>query len=347
MANTVIVKEQSPGSVKTAADYLHNGGIVIIPTETVYGIAIDPSNQGAVKRLGEIKKRDAGKPLARFIASVEQIDTLKPLLKKQVKKTARIFFPGPLTLVIESESGEKTGIRMPDNQCAHAITSRLSFLPAVTSANIAGSHPLLKIQDIINTFSGKVDCIIDSGDIHGKASTVVEFGSQGIHLLRSGPVDFPELLEAATVTFLFVCSGNICRSATAHYLFTEKLKKKFSTHTISRFGFRVISAGTYRINGNTPPLELIEILGKDNIDISKHRSQGLTEELLEHADIVYAMDETHMDFIRENHPDFMQKTRKLGCNGADIEDPYMGTREIYRKSVSRINESLEEVVKEL
>jgi len=330
-----------------AASILSKGGIAVIPTDTVYGMAVDPGNSKSVQRLYRIKQREPSNPLARFFTSAEGFETMEPILPLQVRKCARSLLPGPLTLVIENRKGETTGIRIPDNPTALEITSLLPFAPAVTSVNVSGSPPLTSITEIMETFGNEVDIIIDAGDITGAPSSVAGFLSDGIRIIREGNISGDTIMAHSAVTILFVCSGNICRSTAAEYYCRKRLSEKYGTDDLSRFGFTIESAGTFMLEGNSPPEEIITIMEKEGIDVRGHTSQPLYPALLEKADIVYTMDASHTEFIRSLAPQYLEKAELLDPDGQDIPDPYQKPFTDYVHALARIKYSVSKVAESL
>jgi len=343
-----VYKDGSPQAVRAAVECLAAGGIAIIPTDTVYGMAVNPADEGAVSRLYGIKKRDRGKPLARFLPDAERFSDLPPFhLRRQVMKCASRFMPGPITIVVEHDTGTKTGIRIPDHPTAREVAARLDTLSAVTSVNVSGTPPLTRIGEITEAFGDAVDVIIDAGEVAGKPSTVVGFFKEGITVLREGGIPPERIREAAAFTLLFVCSGNICRSAAAEYYCRKALRETGKASDPEAAGFRVISAGTYMLEGNVPPPEVVSILASDGIDASGHRSRALTAALVEKADEIYVMERAHREIINRLAPSHAGKVKLLDPAGGDIPDPYNRSYEVYREVLTRVRNHVLEVVKTL
>lgn len=343
----IVIEDTGNKAAAQAAAVLSKGGIAVIPTDTVYGIAVDPGNSKAVRRLCRIKQREPDNPLARFFTSAEGFETMDPILPLQIRKCAHNLLPGPLTLVLENRKGETTGIRIPGHPTALKIASRLPFAPAVTSVNISGSPPLTSISKIKEIFGDQVDIIIDAGDIAGAPSTVAGFLSEGIRVIREGSISRDTIMANSSITVLFVCSGNICRSAAAEYYCRKNLMEKYGTDDLSRFGFTIESAGTFMLEGNSPPEEIITIMEQEDIDVRGHTSQPLYPALLEKADIIYTMDASHTEFIRGLDPAFLEKTELLDPDGQDIPDPYQKPFKDYMHALARIKYSVSKVVKSL
>ncbi|MFH1708197.1 MAG: Sua5/YciO/YrdC/YwlC family protein [Planctomycetota bacterium] len=338
-----VLPANDPRAVDAAIEAIARGGLVIMPTETVYGLAIDPGSPAALTRLYELKQRDRGKPLTRFIADPGLVARFDPLLRAPAARCAARCMPGPLTMVIEDSRGAFTGVRMPAHPVARAVTAGLPCLCAVTSVNRSGEPPLARIADIKAAFGPSVDLIIDDGDLAGTPSTVAEFGRRGIRILREGDMSLDAVRDAATVTILFVCSGNICRSAAAEYYLRQALRLRLGPADLEACGYRVRSAGTLGLVGNGPPEEVVRIMAKEGIDLRDHLSTALSAQIVAGADRIFVMDEGHMIHMRAAYPAVIGRTRLLRADGRDIEDPYEGPARLYERVMSEIRQSVMEV----
>jgi len=174
--------------IREAADILRRGGIVAIPTETVFGLACDFANTEAIKRLYAIKKRPEDKPFAIQVASIDKILDFTGPLSPVIEKALNRFWPGPLTIIIESKKGKK-GFRIPDNRAALALLSEIGRPLAVTSANTSGENALISVKDVARCFSGLIDAIIDDGnEISGIESTILDCTVTPFKILRKGAI---------------------------------------------------------------------------------------------------------------------------------------------------------------
>jgi L-threonylcarbamoyladenylate synthase len=124
------------GAITKAVDCLAAGGLVILPTETVYGLACDPNQPKALKRLQATKGRDANKPIARLVASPAQVKSQTLHWNKGIEALCQTYWPGPLTLVLETQTGW-TGFRVPDHPIPIAVATAFGSSIALTSANFS------------------------------------------------------------------------------------------------------------------------------------------------------------------------------------------------------------------
>lgn len=178
---------QSPDALITAAEILNRGGIVIIPTDTVYGIAARPDKPEAVARIAQIKGRPTGKPIALLTAD-ERAVAHAP---ESARKLMRRFWPGALTLVIDGE-----GYRVPNHDFTRELIRACGGLLRVTSANLSGAMPALSAAQALEDVGLAADLVIDGGTSPGgTASSVVSFDEKGAPLiLREGAISKAELL---------------------------------------------------------------------------------------------------------------------------------------------------------
>lgn len=174
-----------------AANLLKRGGVVVIPTDTVYGLAAHPDFPDAVKRLYTIKGREEAKPIAFLAANKEAVLSYGAKMPQKAKELAEAHWPGALTLVLECKDGAQEGFRVP----YHTFTSRLLMLCGgvlrVTSANLSGRRPATDVPQALAETGIKADMILDGGiSPGGVPSTVVRVLSDGVvEVLRNGAVE--------------------------------------------------------------------------------------------------------------------------------------------------------------
>ncbi len=183
-----------PAVIARAADAVRKGGVIVFPTETVYGLGGDGGRPEVVRRLFAIKGRAEEKPLARLAADWNDLAEVD--WREETRRLAEKFWPGPLTLILPLRDGRAQGFRFPDHALTRAIV-RGSGVPFVaTSANRSGESEARSGEDVRRLFSGRVDAILDAGEIRGRASTVLDLTISPPRLLREGPVSRKELEKA-------------------------------------------------------------------------------------------------------------------------------------------------------
>ena len=206
MKNTLTLKtfdiNNDIDDIKTVAEILRNGGIVAIPTETVYGLAADAFSGEAVKKIFEAKGRPQDNPLIVHISDFSQIYTIAREVPESAKKLADKFWPGPLTIILpkrpevpdETSGGLDTvAVRMPSHKVANKIIE-LSCPLAAPSANISGFPSPTSFEHVEADMTGRADAICDGGDCDvGVESTVITLATKVPMLLRPGGVTLEQL----------------------------------------------------------------------------------------------------------------------------------------------------------
>jgi L-threonylcarbamoyladenylate synthase len=196
--------EATDEAIKAAAYLMREGGVVVYPTETVYGIGCIPSDPDAAQRICELKGR-ADKPLPLIcadIAAARKVVEMSP----EAEKLAAKFWPGPLTMVLPAkvkysmwvQRGAKTlGLRVSPYPIAQKLAKEAGGVIVSTSANISGDEPAKSAEEAKKIFGKKVDIILDGGPSPGaESSTVVDLSGEEIWLLRKGPVSGEEIMAA-------------------------------------------------------------------------------------------------------------------------------------------------------
>lgn len=207
MTESALIHPFSETAVIKAVAVLRHGGIVAFPTETYYGLAVDPFNTAALSRLFAVKKRETRKPILTLVNSREQLSQLVRVIPLPFQTLMDRFWPGPLTLVFEGGPGlpplltghtNTVGIR----QSSHPVALRLSLFfggaITATSANISGYAPAVIADDIARNFGTGIDMVIDGGKTPGGAgSTLVGIDKGQLQLIRKGVIPFAEITAVA------------------------------------------------------------------------------------------------------------------------------------------------------
>lgn len=167
---------------------------MVVPTETVYGVACDPAVPGALIRLQTVKGRDATKPLARLVAGVKPVLAAVPHWSDGMQRLADRFWPGPLTMVVETPEGW-VGFRVPAHAVALGLAAGCVQGLALTSANRSGTPDTRTAQEAQRAI--KADLVLDAGPSaeHAVPSTVVRVAATEVTCLREGVVPFEAILR--------------------------------------------------------------------------------------------------------------------------------------------------------
>ncbi len=207
MAQVIQVVSGSPDSlndaVQRASDVLHRGGLVIFPTETVYGLAADALSEEAVRRVWEVKGRSWDKPLPVQVADVDSLRLLWREVPEDLITLIRALMPGPLTLVywrsalvpdVVTAGADTAGVRIPDHPVALALLRAFGRPIVAPSANLSGEEPPSRVEDISPRLLEQVDLVIDAGGTGGGVpSTVLDVTTRPARVLRAGALSTSEL----------------------------------------------------------------------------------------------------------------------------------------------------------
>lgn len=191
--------------LKIVGQTIKNGGLVIFPTETVYGIGTNGLNENAIKNLYSVKKRNSDKPISLLVSSIDMVNKIAFDISDIEYKLMEHFFPGPFTIVLKKKdivpdiltaNKDTVGIRMPDCKIAQKLMEYAGCPIAAPSANITGKPSGTNVDTIINDFHNKVDFIIDNGEAKiGLASTIVQVIDGIPHILREGSITKEQILK--------------------------------------------------------------------------------------------------------------------------------------------------------
>jgi L-threonylcarbamoyladenylate synthase len=201
----VSIDTPDPRVLAEAATVIEQGGIVAYPTDTLYGLAVDPRNDTAVARLFAVKGRHAAKAISLIAATIEQVMAAATLTSDD-ERLARAFWPGPLTLLLAPRAslvprltaeGPTVGVRIPAHAIARALAARAGFAITATSANRAGRPAAVTSDEVAAGLGDDVDLILDAGPtVGGPPSTIVATGPSGPKLVRVGAVAWDRVLES-------------------------------------------------------------------------------------------------------------------------------------------------------
>lgn len=172
------------------------GSVLLVPTETVYGLVCAWNDPAGIEKIYHLKSRDRGKPLAMFADGLPMLERYGIAPETNTKRLIKDMCPGPITLILEDIRGQKTGFRIPDHEFILALLSGAAFPLASTSANLSGNPPALSVKDALEQLEGIPDMVIDSGPLpaDAAASTVVEIeNDRSFRILRRGPVTSAEI----------------------------------------------------------------------------------------------------------------------------------------------------------
>ncbi len=175
-----------------AIEIMAGGGVILYPTDTVYGLGANIFNNDAVERIYEIKKRDQSKPLSVLVQNTESLELIADL-NRSTREIINKWLPGPFTFILNKKNAvspyvsasSKVGVRIPDYKIARALASL--FPITTTSANLTNECTLSNPQDILKQIGTDIDLVIDVGDLGAaNPSTVIDLSSSKPTLVRNG-----------------------------------------------------------------------------------------------------------------------------------------------------------------
>lgn len=185
--------------LRRAQSILKRGGVVVIPTDTAYGLAVDPRNRGALKRIFQIKQRPPEKALPWVAGSLAQVQKYFFLSSLELR-LAKKFWPGPLSLVLRHKrTGVKVAIRVPAVTSIRSLCITFGRPLTATSANISGKpncYSPISVRRQFQSLTLQPDALIDAGRLHRRRpSTIVELRAGRPHIYRTGPITEKNILQ--------------------------------------------------------------------------------------------------------------------------------------------------------
>lgn len=191
--------------LSAAVQVLKGGGVIVFPTETLYGLGADALNDAAVEKVFQLKGRDPHNPIPVLVADLEMLHTLVAKVPTTAQKLMERYWPGPLTLVLPGKknipkplcnSSGGVGIRISSQSIATLLVNGLGRPLTATSANPSGKEPARTLQEAKNYFANRVDVFVDGGTLTSKSgSTVVEVMEDSIKIIREGEINAYELRQ--------------------------------------------------------------------------------------------------------------------------------------------------------
>lgn len=201
---TEVINSNAPHAAKAASEVLKKGGVVVYPTETLYGIAVRALDKGAADKVFEIKGRPKNMPIPVLLRDIDMLGTVAEFNEKATE-LARKYWPGALTIIVKEKGvlpevitagTGKVAVRISRNSFVQSLFEHFDEPITSTSANISGGGNLTLIEDIKKAFEGKVDLIIDSGNIPSSlGSTIVDVSVNPPQIIRAGDIKQEEIVE--------------------------------------------------------------------------------------------------------------------------------------------------------
>ncbi len=356
-------------AVRKTVDCLQNGKVVVLPTETVYGLAASTRQEDAVRRLVEIKQRRNGHPMPLAFHGIRQISEFATEMSPLAERLVRRCWPGPVSLVLDmsnrisefhhlpesvrtlvSEAGTVC-CRVPGHHFTAAVLKELDEPVVLTSANRTGRPEAADAEEIISELGAEIDLLVDDGPvIEGKPSTILRITGDHYELLREGAVKRDTIERLTATMILFVCTGNTCRSPMAERICESLLAKRLgcAIDEVEQRGYVVLSAGLAAGFDGPASASSVETMRKRGLDLTDHRSQQLNETHVRFADHIFTMTRGHREAILSYWPNADTRLNVLRTDGGDISDPIGGGPAVYeacaRQLETEIAKRLDEIL---
>ena len=338
-----------------AAEAVAAGKLVVLPTETVYGVAARPDVAAAGEALASLRGGATG-PLVPHLADPADLERYVPEPGEAGRTLARKLWPGPVALVFTvdpASAGERATalgvdrpvlygeegritLRCPDDPICRMVLGRAGRPTVVTRAGLPGDRPNAPPE--VALLEGlPIDQVLDAGPTrYERPSTVVRVSPDGSSwdVVREGIYDRRTIERALRTTLLFVCSGNTCRSPMAMAAGRQALADGLGTtpDRLGEAGFDVISSGVYAMPGMRATAAAAEAVADVGGGLASHRSRPLDVGTIHRSDLIVAMSREHRDAVVAQVPSAADKTVMLDPAG-DVDDP-IGSDAAHYKSLS-------------
>lgn len=338
MQRLTIQDPVEPSQVATLVAALRAGQLVVLPTETVYGLAVDPRNARGVERLRSLKGRDSDQPFTHHLANAASLEALVAPLPARIRRFLERVWPGPVTAVLPAAEGmDSVGLRVPAHPLTCKVIEELGHSLFMTSVNRHGQPPLNDADAILSMFrdDDSVTILADAGPPQlGEASAVIRLDDRRLEVLRPGLYDEIELQIGAATHVVFICTGNTCRSPLAQAIAQQQAAAALGVEPaqVLAHGLLFTSAGTSTLGGMPASSGSLACAAEIGLDLGVHSSVQLTAEHIDAADRIFCLSKSHRVNLLHHVPGAKAKIELLDPAGQDVPDPFGGGLEIYRET---------------
>jgi len=367
MSNVVdIRKADDPRDViHRAVALLAEGELVGFPTETFYALAAHSLKPKAVERLQQATNGVAVRRYSLAVKGSQEALDYVPAMPELGRRLTRRCWPGPVTLRFEisDDGGLLTSlpsetkaavvergnleIRVPDHDVVQHVLRLMPAPLVVPTESARDSLAATSAEEISEQFGDRLAMIIDDGSCrYGESSSTVSVTDNIWELVDPGVVSEIMIRRLASEVYLFVCTGNTCRSPLAEGVFRKLLAKRLecSEDDLADRGFVAASAGIAAMPGAAASPESVAVAAGAGIDLSAHTSQPAGNRLLDQADYIFTMTRSHAEAIRAQRPDLAGRIQLLSRDEADIPDPIGCGPAEYERCMREITRHMQVIV---